>query len=458
MSASRRRALQGMGAALGTLPFVRSLWAAEAAPAPARLLVFMQNNGVKQGAFWPAAGASFTSPILEPLLQHRALAAKTNLVKGLWMSRSDSNGTDANQHDMGFARMLTGERLMGIGGKPWAGGPSVDQLVAQAWGVETLTLAVVASQAESRGPKPGYNHRKSFSYVAPGTHKLPLLNPFEVYGNLFPGGGAGGGPVADGPALRRLLRRKSVLDGVAGNLGELAGRLGGPERAKLDLHLTSIRQLEARLSASLAGGGGGGASGSLAPPRDYTTTPHLLMSDEAAVPELMTSMMDLAAVGLTSGRARVASVQWGYGGGKWNLAWLGINAGNHHDNIAHRDKEDPVDDGENTGHVIKYCRWYAEHVARVALALDAVPEGNGTMLDNTLIVWANELGRGDHSLENIPVVLVGKAAGAIARGGRVIDEGRQVFNRLGCTVLNLMGKRAAGFGDVPECGPLAGLG
>jgi hypothetical protein len=96
-------------------------------------------------------------------------------------------------------------------------------------------------------------------------------------------------------------------------------------------------------------------------------------------------------------------------------------------------------------------------VARLAAALDAVPEGSGTMLDNTLVVWANEQGRGDHSLDNIPIVLIGKAGGAIASSGRIIDLGPQVFNRLGCTILNVMGQTAAGFGDVPDCGPFQGL-
>jgi hypothetical protein len=102
-------------------------------------------------------------------------------------------------------------------------------------------------------------------------------------------------------------------------------------------------------------------------------------------------------------------------------------------------------------------QYYASRVAKLATALDAVPEGNGTMLDNTLIVWANEQGRGDHNQANVPVVLIGKASGALPKGGRVIDAGPQVFNRLGCTILNAMGQPAAGFGDVPDCGVFAGL-
>ncbi len=86
-----------------------------------------------------------------------------------------------------------------------------------------------------------------------------------------------------------------------------------------------------------------------------------------------------------------------------------------------------------------------------------MPEGDGTVLDNTLLVWANEMGRGDHSMENLPIVLLGKAGGAIPRGGRVLDHGRQIFNRLGCSILNAMGLSARGFGDEPDCGSFPGL-
>jgi hypothetical protein len=101
--------------------------------------------------------------------------------------------------------------------------------------------------------------------------------------------------------------------------------------------------------------------------------------------------------------------------------------------------------------------YYASQVARMAQALEAVPEGDGTVLDNTLIVWSNELGRGDHNQRNVPVVLIGKAAGAIQQGGRVINIGDQVFNRIGCTILNAMGESVPGFGDATTCGSFPGI-
>jgi hypothetical protein len=440
-------------------------WGAAAAPPPRRLFVFMQNNGTQQANFWPA-GPAFTSPILEPLLKHPSVAAKTTLVRGVFMP-GDANGTSANQHDQGFARLFTGARLLSVGGRPWGGGPSVDQILAQAWGGSSLTLAVLTSRPEPR-PKSGFDHRRSFSYVAAGRHKLPAVDPFVVYQSLF---GEGAPPAAGArpdPALgRRLALRKSVLDTVSGNLREVSARLGPAERMKLDEHAAAIRQLEARLGASLGPAAGGEAPAAPSPaaracasrpsaPRSFAATPALLLNDESAIPELVTSLIDLAAVALACGLTRVASLQFGYGGGKWMFGWEGINI-NHHDGIAHRDSSDAGTSPENTERVVKINRYFAAQVARLALALEAIPEAGGTALDNTLIVWGNELGRGDHSLRNIPVVLVGKAGGALPAGGKVIDAGPQVFNRLGCTILNAMGTRASGFGDAPECGSFQGI-
>jgi hypothetical protein len=149
-------------------------------------------------------------------------------------------------------------------------------------------------------------------------------------------------------------------------------------------------------------------------------------------------------------------MQFGYGGGKWRFGWEGVNM-NCHDDVAHLDTSDAGSSPANTARVVAMNRYYAGCVAKLATALDAVPEGSGTMLDNTLVVWANEFGRGDHHLENVPIVLIGRTGGAIARGGRVIDNGRQIFNRLGCTILNAMGASVAGFGDSADCGVFAGL-
>ena len=437
-SLSRRQLLLGLAAIPATLPFVRSLQAGPQA-APKRLVIVMQNNGTQQSKFWP--GADLSSPILDSLFTDpvtradNGLKAKTNIIKGVYVP-SDLNGANGNEHDMGFARMFTGERLVSLGGQPWGGGPSVDQILAQANNLDSLTLAILASQVEPH-PKKGFDHRESFSYLGAATLKHPRKDPLAVFNYLFP-------PVSADPA-----RRVSVLDAVAANLGEVSARLGPAERKKLDYHLTAIHDVERRLLNTCA-------KPPRSPPNYLGMDPNAEVSTDAFIPRLVDDMIDLLLLSLKCQVTTIATLQLGYGGGKWRFAWQGIDM-NCHDDVAHHDTADAGSTPENTQRVLLMNQYYASRVAKIATALDAIPEGSGTMLDNTLVVWANEFGRGDHHQENVPIVLIGRAGGAIPKGGRVVDVGRQVFNRLGCTILNAMGQRTPGFGDVPDCGSFRGL-
>ena len=445
-SFSRRRVLQTLAMIPATLPFARALRADAGSP-PKRLVLLMQNNGTQQANFWP--DAKLSSPSLDYLFldpttkQDNGLKAKTNLIKQVYVP-NDANGTNGNQHDMGFARMFTGEKLLSRGGEPWGGGISVDQMLAQQRMTDSLALAVVASQYEP-SPKPGFAHRESFTYLGPATLKHPRRDPLDAFRYLFPAG--------DQPdAALRLQLRQSVLDAVTGNLAEVSARLGPSERTKLDYHLTAIRDVERHMSAAAAE-----CPTRPAVPPDYLAMdPNAELNQETYIPQMVDNMVDLAAVALTCNLASIVTLQLGFCGGKWGFGWQGINMECHGD-VAHHDTSDAGSDPVNTQRVVLMNQYYAACVARLATALDAVPEGDGTVLDNTLLVWANELGRGDHNQENVPIVLIGKAGGALPQGGRVLDAGRQVFNRLGCTILNLMDNPSAGFGDVPDCGVFDGL-
>ncbi len=446
ISFSRRQALRALAAIPATAAFAKDLAAAPAVPAP-RLVILMQNNGTQQANFWPAANLS--SPILDALFtdpvtgKDNGLKAKTNIVKGVFIPY-DANSTNANQHDMGFARMFTGARLLSQGGQPWGGAASVDQILASVWQIDSLTLAVLASETEPH-PKPGFDHRESFSYLGPGTLKHPRTDPLSVYNYLFPSS-------TGSDAAQRIQLRQSVLDAVTGNLGEISARLGSAERRKLDYHLTAIRDVENRLSASAVLCPVQPTS----PPNYRAIDPYSEINEDTYITAMVANMVDLAVASLKCGITRIATLQFGYGGGKWRFGWEGINM-NCHDDVAHLDTADAGSTPVNTQRVVLMNQYYASCVARLATALDSISEPGGTMLDNSLVVWANEQGRGDHDQTNVPIVLLGRAGGALPQGGRVIDVGPQPFNRVGCTILNLFGQQAAGFGDLPSCGSFQGL-
>jgi hypothetical protein len=390
---------------------------------------------------------------LEPLLKNPRVADRTTIFRGVQIARN-AFGTDGNEHDMGFARMFTGEPLVNIGGHPWGGGPSVDQMVAAAWGVESLALRVVSCAAEPF-PKPGFLHRNSFVYSGPARHKSPYTDPFEAYDRLFVD------PFADNRAQRQRIlgARRSMMGVSVRQLDELSRRLGQTERHKLGLHAAAVRQLEQRIALDLQHDRHPGASCARKPkpPRQFgTETPDLLVNDESAVPEIITSMLDLIVAGFACDLTRIATLQFGYAGNKWSFDWLGIGQSIH--DLAHLDNADAGSSPETVEKLVSANRFYAAQVADLALKLDAIPEADGSsMLDNTLIVWANEFGRGDHSLDNVPIVLIGGRGVGLPTGRRVVDAGPQPFQRVGCTVLNLMGVPAAGFGDELACGTLQGL-
>lgn len=126
-----------------------------------------------------------------------------------------------------------------------------------------------------------------------------------------------------------------------------------------------------------------------------------------------------------------------------------------HDDIAHKDRNGD----EVAGRVmVEVGKYHSALVTDLAARLDSFPQAEGrTALDNSLVVWGNELATGPHGIETYPIVLVGGAAGRLGRTGYVVDAGRQPHHRLGCTIHNIMGDAVKGFGAVPDCGTLQNL-
>ncbi len=439
---SRRRLLESAGAVPLLFPFLRRARAAEAPAREPRLVLFMQTNGTSTKQFFPDATFK-SSAILDPLLSDQALRTRTTVIHGL----HNRQGGAGNGHDVGFPGLFSGYRSIGSFNEPWGGGPSLDQQLKRQLPLTevfpTLNCGVLATSAPV-----WKQHRASFSYVAARQPVPTEANVYKLYAMFFPtstsGGSSGDSVMA---AKRRLLQKRTVLDFVAGDLRGLRARVGALDRAKLDVHEGALREFEKRLGATVAEGAPAQCRSARVPASG------LDLAVEDNIPQLARLMSDFVALALACGQTRMVTYAMGNGGERWWYRWLGLNE-NAHEDIAHRDF------GDNqaiTAKVVKIGRWHAEQVAYLARALDAFPEGDGSVLDGSLLVWGNEVATGTHAMENIPIVTIGGAAGRLKTIGRLVADGAQPYHRLGATLLNLMGVRTAGFGEEPACGNLSGV-
>ncbi|GAC1542041.1 MAG: hypothetical protein NVS3B10_06510 [Polyangiales bacterium] len=369
------------------------------------------------------------SPILDPILSNPRLRACTTVVKGLF----NHSGGAGNGHDQGFSGLWTGMRSIGTFSDPWGAGPSIDQQIAKRVQLDVPFPTVNCGVLSSSTPLTK-DHRKSFAYLGERQPIPTETDPTRLFGRLF----APGETAA--VAQRRIAQESSVLDFGAKELARLRGGLGRDERDKLDVHASAIRDYERRASLIASRPRTGRCTAPSAPAAG------LDLGNELNVPVLVPAMLDLVALAIACDLVRVVTMPIGLAATTWRYDWLGIGT-NSHDDIAHKD------DGKNdvvTGQLVQIGRWHAEQVARLALMLDALPSSNGrTVLDDTLIVWSNELATGQHGLDDIPVTLVGGAAGRLKAAGGLVDAGPQTYHRLGCTVLELMGAPSPARGEPP---------
>jgi hypothetical protein len=413
---------------------------ANAATGPVkRFIVMFSANGTIPSAWTPTAGAGETdftlSPILSPLEAHKADIV---VVGGL-----EQKGGGGDGHQNGMGGMLTGQQLnsgpfAGVGAAPagWPMGPSVDQRIAEGLAVPTqrrsLELGVQVGPADNWG---------RMIYRSANQPLPPDDDPANVYAGVF------SDLHTDPSVLARLRkRRKSILDGVGTQFTRLSGRLGSADRQRLDAHLTAVREVESRLTTDLV----------VSNPscHDPTVSPVSATANDA-FPMAGALQMDLLTMALACDITRVASLQWSRSVSQTRFTWLNITAG-HHD-LSHRPDTEP----DAVSNLTKINTWYAQQFAGLIARLKATPDGaGGTLFDNTLLLWCNELAKGNtHSRQGAPYVLAGSAGGALRTGRYLSYDGANLpHNNLLVSILNAMGVPDTTFGKPDWCtGPLSGL-
>jgi hypothetical protein len=452
---SRRTLLKAAGATL-CVPFFLKRAFAQTQPRP-NLVLLMQTNGVNQAAFWPSAG-TFDSPILNKLLTHPKVGPKTTLIKNIDLKKLGN--PDGNGHDWGFHALYSGYDNIAKGGDKFGGGPSIDQVLLGKLKFDT-PLKHIHCGVHAANYRLVNAGRASFSCAAAGQQLPCQLDLYALYGKVFggltaPSADPAEAAAAAAAAARRLKQRQSVLDAVAGDLQALQGRLGPKERAKVDAHLTAVRDFEQRLSASMGTPTSRGPQcGSLKPSEMGVNTSG--QGNEANADKLGRLFMEFIANAMGCNMVGMLTFQFGRGGEHFHYDWLKIPGmrADFHDDIAHKDRNG---DTVAAKVMVEVGKYHTELVTDLAARLDSFPQAEGkTALDNSLVVWGNEVATGFHGINNYPIVLLGGAAGRLKRTGYVVDEGVQPHHRLGCSLHNIMGDPVKGFGAVPDCGVLKGL-
>ena len=437
------------------------LWSSPllAAGATTRLLVFFSPNGTIYSHWGPTgAGTSYTisaGSILEPLLPFKS---KLNVLQGVsYLSESipmplgnSDPANPGNPHMKGSGHCLTGVPLLpgtqsGSGGAKagYAGGISVDQYIAQKIAGQTKFPSIEAGVGMMDG-----GVRQHLAYAGANQPLPTESSPFKIFQRIF-GAAVASSSMPDlaqaESAAQRLAERTSILDYAAQDLSTLMARLPGDEKVRLDRHLQSIREIELQLAPPVLSGSG------CAMPMMGPIIDPLAIGNFAAAGKLQ---MDILVAAFACGLTRIATLQWGGSASEQEYPWLGINTGHH--TMSHRGDADLA----NMALLVKVNNWYAQQFAYLLGKLDAIQDGAGTLLDNCVVAWTNELSKGStHDSHNIPWVLAGSAGGYFRTGRLIQYTPEQPHNNLLVSLMNAMGLTdETTFGARAVCtGPLTGL-
>ena len=431
----RREFLRNLGLGAGALPFL-GLPSLHAASAPAarkqRLVVMFSPDGVVPWNFWSdEEGDTFTlKESLTPLAPFQkkllSLHGLNNKIKG-----------DGDGHMRGMGCLLTGIELypgniQGGSDTPagWAKGISIDQEIKNYLQAKPETKSRFGSLEFGVSVSERADTWTRMIYAGANRPIAPISNPHQMFKKLY-------GSEKD----KQMIA--SVLDDVREDLKKLSEKVSAEDRKLLEEHATFVREMEKELTA--------GSKEKAAAPPPPAPDPSL-RDDNDSMPKVSKQQIDLMVNSFTQDFARIASIQYTQSVGGAKMRWLGVTEGQHE--LSHKPDKDEAAQAALT----KINKWYAEQLAYLCKRLEETPEpdGQGSLLDNTLIVWTNELGQGNsHTRNNIPFIAVGN--GLDWKMGRSLKLKGIPHNRFLLTLAHSFGHKLERFGN-PEMsagGPVA---
>ena len=431
---SRRAVLRGIGGGVATLALPpldamldnHGTAYADGAPLPKIFGVFMWPDGVKPDLWVPPdTGANWTmTPQLQPLA---AVRGDINVLSGF------NCKITGFVHHAGTVGMLSGAPyvVVGSGTTTTFSQPSVDVIAARAIGTKTALPSLEVGVDNKNYPNEGTTGYV-LSHNGPMNVNPPIYSPAALFDKVFPGAGGGAtNPAAARAAAIAAAGRKSILDAVTADAGDLRERLGTADRARLDQHLDGIRQLETRLASPAMMSAG--CPGGTARPTDPDPTAHVLTSQ---------AISDVLALALACDVTRVFSYKYAL----WHTTtFTELTADGAKEDFHTYTHIEPGDQPLVQKHILLHMQQVAYLIAK----LKAVTVGAGTLLDQCAILFTTEVQEGrNHLTDNIPMIVAGRAGGALRTGQHVHALGDNTSN-VHLTLLQAVGVPATSFGAGP---------
>lgn len=432
----RRTVLKGLGAVMA-LPWLEAMgvqtsWAAGNTPvknaAPNRMAFLYVPNGVNMDGWRVGAEGALPSklpPILAPLSN---VKNHFSVLTGLAADKARAHGDGGGDHARAMSAFLTGAQPRKTDGANIRAGISADQLAASRIGDRTRLASLEIGTEASKlagGCDSGYSciYQSNISWRS-ATQPMPKeVNPKLIFERLF---GAG----SDLERQRRDAQRKSVLDAVREDYRELNGRLGADDQRKLDEYFTAVREMELRIAKS-------GTDGQTKLP--VGVQPPKGIPESYA--EHLRLLADLMVLAFQTDTTRVATFVLANEGSNRSYPFIGVRDGHH--SISHHG-HDPV----KLSKIQDINVFHATQLAYLLERLKSVKEGDGTLLDHSMIVYGSGNGDGDrHNHDDLPVLLAGGGCGTLRQGRHIVYSKETPINNLWVSMLNRMDIRDVQLGD-----------
>jgi hypothetical protein len=389
-------------------------------------------NGVSMKDWLPTTSASgeMTLPrILQSLIP---LKEDLTVLTGFAQSQGFAHGDGAGDHARASASFLTGTHPRKTSGTDIKAGISVDQLAAEKIGDQTAlpSLELSCDAGKRLGScDSGYAcaYQYNLSWRSENMPMMPEVDPKQVFERLF--GDTSRGVDAQRARSRRALFQKSILDFVSDDASRLRARLGKNDGRKLDEYMTAVRDIEKRveraekLAPKLPAG--------VHAPEEYD-----------GFEEQVRLMFDMLALAFQTDSTRLSTFIVSHEGSNRPYPFIGVNEG-HHDLSHHQNNPDMIE---------KITRINTFHARQFAYFLDklkSIKEGEGTLLDNCMIVYGSGIGDGNrHNHDDLPVLLAGRGGGTIKSGRHIKVPPRTPLNNLYLSMLDRIGASGVErFGD-----------